>query len=177
MCGISGFTLDGSPICTAVTAIIESLGRLVCRHGWRLRGRTANWVKWVPRERNQIADAFANHALDAGCAVAYAAAVLNLEDAWADYVIMSDGAYRAGTRRASAAWVILKFEQGMYTLVLGGAMLRNDCHDSMDAELRGLELATRAFMNFIRGSAEVIPHHVDRTLEQHELPNPKLLNM
>ena len=103
--------------------------------------------------------------------------VLNLEDAWANYVIMSDATYHSGTRRGSAAWVILKFEQGLYTLVLGGAMLLNDCHDSMDAELRGLELATRAFMNFIRGSAEVIPHHVDRTLEQHELPNLKLLNI
>ena len=49
-----------------VATAVDMLQSLVRFAGWSLRWPHSDWVSWIPRERNVIADALANMCLDKG---------------------------------------------------------------------------------------------------------------
>ena len=126
----------------------------------------SSWVRWIPRERNRIADRLANIALDRGADCAYMGHIgTNAQNC----IIMSDGAYRASSRQAAAAWTILQISESDAALVLAGAQVLHECTNSMQAETCALDTAIRAMLNLSAGAVPVVPHGYSATLQQSDI--------
>ena len=149
---MSGCAASTTTLSKSVNEMIDNLQRILRRHGWRLRHQTSSWVQWIPRERNCLADKWANHALDTGRSCIYSGPLWCSLGHDANYVVMSDGAYRSSCSKAAAAWTIIGFHKGLKHVIGAGAALLPECTDSMQAEMAGLQLGIEAFTNLISGS-------------------------
>eukprot|EP00973_Karenia_brevis_P053256 7403200-Karenia_brevis.AAC.1 len=69
---------------------------------WSLRWPWASWVRWIPRERNVLADWLANQCLDMRRSFAVYG-TLPTESSY-NVATVSDGASRASTCISSASW-------------------------------------------------------------------------
>ena len=149
---------------------LEQLKRIVQGTGWKMRDAASDWAKWVPRQRNKLADRLANICMDRQANIAWrnprpfpTEAILaqgyNL-------VITSDGGAAGG--RAAAAWAIFAFG-GQEPLVYAAGAIRLEDADSMEAEATGVELGVAALLLYTHGHPNVIPHAVDHWLQEDDL--------
>ena len=90
-----------------------------------------------------------------------------------NFVLVSDGAARGSSGRASAAWVLLACLGKRFSVVAAGAVLLQAHASSMEAEFAGFELALGSLMRLSRGYANVVPHDVQTTLDLSEYMEDK----
>lgn len=133
-----------------VSCMFHTLAILVTQCCWRLRWTHGDWVQWIPRERNSFADSLANFAIDRYSSFCYYAESIGIQED-ANYVIVSDGAYRKSTNQAAAGWAIFSFQSSRVVLCAAGGRVLDSVVDSFEAEVNGLELAIQGFRSFSRG--------------------------
>ena len=150
-----------------VATAVDMLQSLIRHAGWSLRWPHSEWVTWVPRERNVIADALANMCLDKGHNIAVRGELP--EVGTANLVMVSDGARRGGQGSCAASWAILSFRSQGISFVAGGAIKFPTDVSSLDAELTGLELAVGALLKYSRGYNDLVPHGAAEILDASEL--------
>ena len=149
-----------------VYAAIDVLQALVRFEGWNLRWPQADWVKWVPRERNVIADSLANLCLDRGQDILVRGQLPNM--LCTNFVMVSDGACRSSVQKSAASWCVLAFHHGSISIVGGGGVFLPSGTSSLDAELAGLELAIGALLKCSRGYTDIAPHGANVILQSSE---------
>ena len=165
MTGAASVTVECFRDRVAVAA--EVLQELIFKGGWCTRWPHADWVKWVPRELNVIADALANRCLDLGHNIAVQGAVPEIGSA--NMVLVSDGARRGADLSCAASWAVLAFTDNGISFVAGGAVKFPAEVSSLDAEFTGLELAIGALLKYNRGYHNLAPHSADTILDASEL--------
>ena len=69
----------------------------------------------------------------------------------ANFILVSDGAFRKSTSKAAASWAVLAMSTQIIELVAAGAMTLPDVASSLDAELTGFELGLAALLKLSRG--------------------------
>ena len=143
---MSGRAAIAAPASTHIRDMLENLHKLYQGHGWHLRFSTNSWVQWAPRERNQIADRLANYALDKGMAYVYTLPQPSVGLHNANYLVMSDGAFRASSGDASGAWAIFRMLDDGALLVAAGASPLRNCPDSMMAEIEALRMGIDSYI-------------------------------
>ena len=134
--------------------------------GWALRQPWSDWVVWIPRERNVLADTLANICLDRQ--QSFAIRAMSAIPSSGNFVTVSDGAARSSTQSSSAAWALLAFDHGKASLVAAGAVLFERYASSLDAELMGLELALGSLLKLSRGYSDLVPHSTQTILDASE---------
>ena len=145
--------------------MLKLLLHIVCGQGWSLRHAWADWAHWIPRERNVLADALANAALDQDSNLGIQPEGQNGNFNPCNFVMVSDGAARASSGTTSAAWAILAFTPSTIHLVAGGALLLKGGTTALQAEATALELALAGFLVLRQGSTNLIPHEMNRRIE------------
>ena len=154
----------------SVKELVEGLHRILHSHQWNLRHRTCSWVRWIHRERNRLADQWANYVLDTGFSYLYTELSAELSRHNSNYVIMCDGAYRASCKKASAAWAVIRFRHSRVSLVAAGAALLHECPDSMRAEMSALQMGMHAFTHFCLECKQSITQKHFTTINLTTLP-------
>ena len=144
--------------------LMRTLLHIVTCQGWCLRHTRADWVRWIPREKNVLADALANAALYKGMNIGVEGDKQN----GGNFIMVSDGAARSSTGKASAAWAILAFNSCDIQLISGGAILLLGKATALQAEMTGLELAAAAFLLIPQGRTNTFPHEVSLYIKQSE---------
>ena len=169
--------LNGDAACDShlfaarLSCALDLLQCLVRHEKWQLRHDCSNWLRWVPRELNVLADALANSALDLNRNIALRG--VYVDPSTCNFVLVSDGAARGSSGRASAAWVLLACLGKRFSVVAAGAVLLQAHASSMEAEFAGFELALGSLMRLSRGYANVVPHDVQTTLDLSEYMEDK----
>eukprot|EP00973_Karenia_brevis_P070793 9840002-Karenia_brevis.AAC.1 len=163
--------LNGTAVCCTsnssprVATLQATFLSMIESDGWDLRHPWANWVEWVPRERNILADALANYALDGHLSFAVYG---DMPGQGCNFVAVSDGASRSGTGVSSASWAILAFVEQDIVLVAAGAKLFDAWACSQEAETVGLEMAVTALRQVGKGFVDMIPHKTDAVITANE---------
>jgi len=165
--------LNGTSACRSssfaprVRSALDILQKLVQEEGWHLRSMQSDWVQWLPRERNCLADHLANKCLDSGKSFAVQC---QLPDPRVSSLIMtSDGATRQSTQSSSASWAVLAIIGGQVKLVAAGAIRFLAQVTSTDAEMTGFELGLGALLKISRGYINVVPHEAEFIVDVSEL--------
>ena len=126
----------------AFIRILRNLAKLV-ELGWSPRQSHAAMVVWHPRQYNNVADHFANHALEQ-------------QKAWKDVVklqghgrlkLCSDGGY-TGTCGAAAYALFSMSDEKAELLATGGCYLQT-CKSAFEAEVIGLDIALRDLLESV----------------------------
>lgn len=160
--GVAGFAYHD--IGKQLTPIYSNLHSLLRNKSMFLRWSWASWVSWVPRERNVLADHIANLALDRRASLMVPGSrIFSADDC--NFIIMSDGAVRKRSGAASASWAILAMSGIEVSFVGGGAQILSHGTQSLEAELKGLQLALHAFQRLVDDRAIICPHQYDITFE------------
>ena len=122
--------------------------------GWQCRHIADNWIRWVPRASNTLADKLANMSIGTKGNIGwqsdrYPACMGNV-------VVTTDGGYRPSSGASSAGWAVFvcRYESSCPLLIAcGGALLEEDSSDK--AELAALELGFTCFLNFV-GRSDIL---------------------
>lgn len=139
---------------------------LVRDHGRQLRSACSNWIRWVGREMNVVADALANEAIDRRSNVLVTG---TRQVSQASYVMVSDGAARRSSNSSSASWAVLMLRDAPVELVSAGAIFLPNLVSAIEAEVLGLELSIAAFLNVSLGWTPIAPHQAECVLDSFEL--------
>ena len=150
-----------------VAAVTHVLQELLLKEDWTLRWPAADWVKWVPRELNVMADSLANMCIDKVCNIAVHG--LAPQTSCTNLVTLSDGACRSSTSKSSASWCIVAFTRDTLSLAAAGGVCLPPGTTSLDAELTGLELAIGALLKCSRGYSDLQQHSADLIINASEL--------
>lgn len=150
-----------------ISGALDILQKLVQEEGWHLRSLQSDWVQWVPRERNCLADHLANKCLDSGRSFAVQRLLPDPKET--NFIITSDGATRQSTQSSSASWAVLAIIDGNIKLVAAGAIKFVTQVTSTDAEMTGLELGLAALLKISRGYVNVVPHDAEFIADASEL--------
>ena len=130
----------GQYTCTDPTTF-KGLGNLshdvvevITSQSWRCRTLADDWIRWVPRSCNPVADRLANIGMDIGWQT-----FRRYDDG--NIVVTTDGGYRPCTKQASAGWAVFLCmdEHQIQRLIACGAIVLSELgRDS--SELSALEL-------------------------------------
>ena len=141
--------------------VVETLAHMILFQGWKLKDAKSDWIHWVPRHKNAIPDALANKAMDERCNVGWIGSSVNEVHHGMNFVLASDGGSRSTSNVSAAGWVMLGVTpQGSVHFLGAGAIFCTHV-DSLEAELRALELAVQALQLLERNGSVQIPHPVD----------------
>ena len=147
--------------------LVDTLAEIARLGRWQPH---ADWIQWVPRGRNWVSDLLCNLAMDEGASMAWmrpGSSGMSIEEA--NYIFTSDGGSR-NSRDAAAAWACWGIRQGQATLMACGVKkLVGGGGDSLKAEITALELAVAALELLSSRQEHVIPHAVDRWLNNQEV--------
>ena len=148
-----------------VYAALDILRSMVQHQGLCPRHPWSDWVVWVPRERNMLADKLANMCLDMGRSFAMQSMIPPTS---ANFITVSDGASRGSTKISAASWALLAADRNKINLVAAGAIYLDSYATSLEAELVGLELAIGALLKASRGYESIVPHSTESRLNAVE---------
>ena len=158
---LSGQARCSTPKARARLNIIsERIAEWLSGGPWMTRAIHYDWIRWVPRCSNAVADALANFSMDCQCSIGWQS------DAWStlrrtsdkfNVVVLTDGGARIDT--ASAGWVIFLWRptHKLPLLVACGGILLEAVSSDV-AELTALEIGVEAFAQLTLRRECLIPH-------------------
>ena len=126
----------------------------------------------MQRERNALADALANRAMDHGLSLAWQGNLEAIRQEGGNVVLTADGGYRSAGPKAAAGWAFFLVKSGVARLLACGALLMDESHcDSFLAELQGLEIAAGALSRFanLGVCGDIVPHWADVWMDSFEM--------